>query len=141
MSNISGAIFPIVLENVKSLFDEKKTAFVKFTNFLRLERGSKIVFYTSGKLVGEGTIVRIERMEPQTAWIHYNSQIFLTKDQYDKYAARSPIRGEDRRMVTITVFFLKKLKKYKKPLQSIFNVTPTGRYLTNEEYHQIRAKF
>jgi len=136
LSHISGAIFPILSENVKSLFDEKKKAFVKFTKFLRLEGGSKIIFYTSGKLVGEGTIERIERMEPQTAWIRYKNQIFLTKDQYDKYAVRSPVSGEERRIVTITIFFLKKLKKYKKPLQSIFKITPAGRYLTSEEYHQ-----
>lgn len=107
MSHVSGAIFPILPENVKPLFDEKKKAFVKFTKFLRLEKGSKIVFYTSGKLVGEGTIEGIERVEPQTAWIRYKSQIFLTKDQYDNYVTRSPISGEDRRTVSITIFFLK----------------------------------
>ncbi|MDH5447502.1 MAG: DUF365 domain-containing protein [Candidatus Bathyarchaeota archaeon] len=121
MSNISGAIFPILPENVKSLFDEKKEAFVKFTKFLRLERGSKIVFYTSGKLIGEGTIERIERMEPQTAWIRYKSQIFLTKDQYDNYVVRSPISGEERRTVAITILFLKRLKKYNQPLRMFYS--------------------
>lgn len=140
MSHTYGAIFPILAENVKPLFDGKKNAFVKFTKFLRLEEGSKIIFYTAKKLVGEGTIESVERMKPQTAWIRYKGQIFLTKDQYDSYVTRSPISGEERRTMTITIFLLKKLKKYKKPIQSIFKVTPAGRYLTSEEYNQIRAK-
>lgn len=141
MSDIFGAIFPISSEGVKPLFDQKKNAFVKFTKFLRLQRGSKIVFYTSKKLVGEGTIEKVERMEPEIAWSRYEKQIFLNKSQYNKYATRSPISGKNRKMTYITIFFLKSMKKYKKPLKGDFNVSPSGRYLTREEYQQIKERF
>lgn len=138
LSDIFGAIFPISPESVRPLFDQKKNAFVKFTKFLKLQRGSKIVFYTSKKLVGEGIIESVERMEPEIAWSRYEQQIFLNKNQYNEYAARSPISGEDRRMTQITIFFLKSLKRYKNQIRCIYTVTPSGRYITREEYQRIR---
>jgi len=106
-----------------------------------MHAGSKLVFYTSKNLVGEGIVEKVERMNPKVAWSRYEKQIFLNKNQYNEYSARSPISGEDRKMTDSTIFFLKNLKKYKKPIKSAFNVTPVGRYLSREEYQQIRTKF
>jgi len=140
LRDIFGAIFPISPENVSSLFNQKKSAFIKFTKFKKLQRGSKIVFYTCKKLVGEGIIEKVERVEPKIAWSHYGKQIFLNENQYSKYTARSPISGEDRKMTQITIFFLKSLKRYKNPIRCIYNVTPAGRYLTQVEYQRIGKK-
>jgi hypothetical protein len=137
LNNIFGAVFPISSENIESLFSKKRRAFVKFTKFKRLQKGSKIIFYASKALIGEGVIEKVEEMEPKIAWSYYNEQISLSKKQYVKYTARSPINGEERKMRQITIFFLKKMKKYQPPITSNFSVTPAGRYISKEEYQQI----
>lgn len=135
------AIFPISSENAVSLFDRGRTVFVKYTKFKKLGEGSKIVFYVSKekKLIGEGTVERSETLNPEIAWARYGKTIFLDETKYDQYVAKSPIDGTDRKMVEITVFILKNLKKYGNPAQLRYNVTPSGRYLTREEYERIRG--
>lgn len=140
MRNVLMAIFPVSSKNASSLFDQKRSVFVKFTKFVKLERGSRIVFYVSKekKLVGEGTIVKVENLDPENAWISYEEQLFLNETEYNRYVVRSPISGKDRKMKRITVFVLKNLRKYKNPIKSVFKVTPSGRYLTNEEYKKLK---
>ena len=142
MRSIMGAIFPISPRNVDSLFDQKRSVFVKFTRFKKLEKGSKVVFYVSKKktLIGEGTIAKVEKTKPETAWSRFGKQIFLNESEYNQYVAESPITGKDRKMTEITVFILRNLKKYKKPTMSMYNVTPSGRYLAQKEYQRIRKK-
>lgn len=141
MRSIS-AVFPILSENVSSLFDQKRSCFVKFTRFVRLKKGSRIVFYLSKekKLVGEGTIVKVEKMDPEIAWIRYGRQIFLTESEYNQYVAKSPISRKERKMTEITIFILKNLKRYKKLVKSAYNVPPSGFYLSQEEYQRISEK-
>ena len=76
--------------------------------------------------------------DPETAWISYEEQLFLNETEYNRYVVRSPISGKDRKMNRITVFVLKDLRKYKNPMKPVFKVTPSGRYLTNEEYKQLK---
>jgi len=137
---ITGAIFPILSEHVERLLEEKKNVFVKFTKLKRLGKGSKIIFYISREkvLVGEGTIVNIESLDPEMAWIRYGKQIFLNKEEYDDYVKRSPTSAEERKMGEITTFVLRDLKKYKGPIKSIYTMTPAGRYLTKGEYYKIK---
>lgn len=140
MRSVSGAIFPILSGNVNSLFDQKRRVFVKFTRFKKLRKGSKIVFYVSKekKLIGEGTIVKIEKTNPEIAWIRYGKQIFLNESEYNQYVVISPINGKDRKMTEITIFILKNLKRYKNPDECVYPVTPAGIYLTREEYQRIK---
>ena len=142
MRSIMGAIFPISPRNVDSLFDQKRSVFVKFTRFKKLEKGSKVVFYLSKKktLIGEGTIAKVEKTKPETAWSLFGKQIFLNESEYNQYVAESPITGKDRKMTEITVFILRNLKKYKKPTMSMYKVPPSGRYLIPKEYQRIRKK-
>ena len=142
MRSVSGAIYPISSGNVNSLFDQKRSVFVKFTKFKKLEKGSKIVFYVSKKktLIGEGTIAKVEKIKPETAWSRFGKQIFLNESEYNQYVVKSPITQKDRKMTEITVFILRNLKRYKKPTMSMYNVTPSGRYLKPEEYQRIRKK-
>ena len=140
MSSILGAIFPVSTKNVRPLFDQNRNIFVKFTKFAKLGKGSKIVFYRARKLIGEGKIVRVERLDPRTAWIRYEKHIFLNQNEYNQYVERSPITGENRKMTVITVFVLEKLRRYKNPVKCRFTVTPSGRYLTKKIYRNIREK-
>ena len=140
MRSILGAIFPISSENVNSLFDQKRSVFVKFTKMVKLDKGSKIVFYVSKekKLVGEGIIAKVEKTNPEVAWIRYGKQIFLNESEYNQYVRKSPISGKERKMTEITAFILKNLKRYKNPIRCIHRATPSGRYLTHEEYQRIK---
>jgi len=142
MKSVFGAIFPISSEHVESLFDQKRNVFVKFTKFGKLKRGSKIVFYVSKEklFIGEGTITKIEKTNPEIAWIRYGKQIFLNESEYNKYVSKSPISGKDRKMTEISIFFFKKLKKYRKPSKCMYHVTPAGRYIAREEYPRIKKK-
>ena len=73
-------------------------------------------------------------MKPETAWSRFGKQIFLNKSEYNQYVVKSPITQKDRKMTEITVFILRNLKRYKKPTMSMYNVTPSGRYLKPEEF-------
>jgi len=141
MKSKLNAIFPITSENVTPLFDERKTAFVKYTKFRKLEKGSKIVFYVSKekKLIGEGTIVKVETTNPKIAWAHYSKQIFLDETEYNQYVAKSPVDKKSRKMTNITVFILRSLKRYKNPTQWVHDVTPSGCYVSEEKLQRIKT--
>ena len=136
-----GAVFPISSENVIPLFDQGRTVFAKYTKFKELAKGSKIVFYVSKvkKLIGEGTVEKVEVLNPEIAWVRYGKQMFLNETEYNRYVAKSPINGGNRKMVQITVFILKNLKKYRDPAQPICVVPPSGCYLVREKYQRIRT--
>jgi len=141
MESVIGAVFPISPEHAVRIFDEGRTVFVKYTRFSKLDRNSRIVFYLSGerRLIGEGSIEKIEKAKPESVWAHYGRRIFLDKMEYDQYVSNSPIGGRNRISEAITVFVLKNLRKYKKTDQLTYSVTPAGCYLTKREYHGIIA--
>lgn len=137
---IIGAIFPVLREHVSNLFGRDRDVFVKFTK-LNLESGSTIVFYVSGEklLIGEAKVVRIERLNPDIAWSRYKDRVFLDEEEYDEYVRVSPISKEERKMSEVTVFELENVRKYKRPVRSIYPVTSSGRYLTKEMIDKIRS--
>jgi len=134
-----GVIFPILPEHVSKLFNSGKDVFVKFTS-LSLENNFTIVFYVSGekKLIGEGKITNITRLDPNLAWARYNGRIFLNEEEYFQYVDISPISKNKRKMTEITVMELRNIRRYKKPIDSIEPVTSSGRYLTKQMLNNIR---
>ena len=137
---IIGAIFPVLREHVSNLFGRDRGVFVKFTK-LNLEIGSTIVFYVSREklLVGEAKVDHIERLNPEVAWSRYKDRVFLDEEEYDEYVRVSPISKEERKMSEVTVFELENVRKYKRPVRSIYPVTSSGRYLTKEMIDKIRS--
>ena len=137
---IVGAIFPILRENVSNLFGGNKDVFVKFTK-LKLESGSTFVFYVTREklLIGEAKVVYIKKLKPDVAWSRYKDRVFLHKQEYDQYVKISPLSKEKRKMREITVFELENLRRYEKPVKSIYPVTSSGRYLTEEMAKKIRS--
>jgi hypothetical protein len=133
-----GAVFPISTSNVERLFENKKTVFVKFTGMSLFKAGSKIVFYVTKEksLFGEGTVKTIEKLSPSEAWNKYNQDLFLNQGEYDSYTHWSTVEGKPRGNGGITVFVLKNLKKYDKPIL-IKGITSSGRYLSVDEYNKI----
>ena len=139
-TKIIGAIFPVLREHVSNLFGRDRGVFVKFTK-LNLKSDSTIVFYVSGEklLIGEAKVRHIEKLNPNAAWSRYKDRVFLDEEEYDKYVRVSPISKEERKMNEITVFELENVRKYKKPVRSIYPVTSSGRYLTKEMIDKIRS--
>ena len=137
MSRIVGAIFPVTLLNSKRIFDDKKTVFVKFTK-MNFSKNSKILFYVNNEksLCGEATIESIRKMPPIEAWDKHKGELFLNQQEYEDYTQWSPIDKKQRVSKEVTVFILKNVRKYEK-CQKIKTMTPSGRYLTQEEYNQI----
>jgi len=137
---IVGAIFPISKFHANRFLKDKKTVFVKFTRFRQLKKGSKIIFYVSGQklLIGEGTIENIELLDTETAWSRYNQQIFLTEEEYENYVGTSPVTCENRKATYITLFTLKNLKRLASPTKPAKPMTPSGCYVTKEEYKSMQ---
>jgi len=135
-----GAIFPILPEHVSRLFEEKRDVFVKFTKFTNFRSGSVIVFYVSREkfLIGEGEIKYFERLDPEIAWSVYGDRIFLDKKDYGRYARISPVEKVNRKKKEITIFILRNICKYEKPVKLDYAITPSGRYLTKKMFEDIR---
>lgn len=139
MKSVLGAIFPISSENAVPIFDGGRRVFVKYTKFGKLSKDSKLVFYVSKekRLIGEGTIERVEKANSKIAWVQYGHQMFINEPEFSQYASKSPVDGRSRKMEEITVFILKKARRYKNPVQWKCGITPAGCYLTMEMYQRI----
>jgi hypothetical protein len=124
------------------MFDEGRTAFVKYTKFRRLGKDFILVFYVSKetKLIGEGTIEMIEKTNPEKAWTRYSGKMFLHETEYAQYVSTSAVGKKNRKMNKITVFILKNLRKFRNPVQWKSSITPAGRYLSWDEYQRIAAE-
>jgi len=140
IKKIVGAIFPLSYNQAIRLLEDKKRIFIKFTRFKQLNKGSRIIFYVSGekKLIGEGIVANIENLDIETTWTRHSRQLFLTKKEYDKYVKQSPISKTDRQTKYVAVFTLVNLRKYRKPFPTAYPITPSGRYITKEEYERVR---
>ena len=135
---IYGAIFPIQQQNIDPLFNQKRRVFVKFTNFTKLKKDSLIIFYLQKKLIGEGTIQKTERIDPENAWNQYKNKIFLNKKEFENYVNFSPISKQERKKRNINVFHLK-LNKFKKPIACPYVINAAGQYISQEEYQAIKG--
>ncbi len=105
------------------------------TNF---KANSKIIFYVKGEkaLFGEGAIKSVNKMSPTEAWGKYNKELFLNQEEYEKYTSWSSVEKKNRVNTELVLFVLKNIRRYKKPLQFI-GITPSGRYLSDEEYKKL----
>ena len=133
-----GAIFPIQQQNVDPLFNQEKNVFVKFTNFTKLKKHMIIIFYSKKKLIGEGTIQKTERIDPETAWNQYKNKIFLNKEEFEDYVNISPITKQERKKRNINIFHLK-LNKFKNPITCHYVINAAGQYISKEEYQTIKG--
>jgi hypothetical protein len=142
MSEINAVIFPIPTELVDRLFRGNTKVFVKYVahNTTRLAPKHKVIFYASHgskKLIGEGTIEKVEFLTPQKVLEKYKDQLFLNEAELDAYVKRSPSRSSSKEMLTLV---LKKLKKFPKPIDYNKPITMAGQYLSAEEYSSLIKK-
>ena len=138
---VIGALFPIIRRHANKLFSTNQVIFIKFTKLNKLTKGAIIIFYVSGEkvLIGESIVKKIDKMNPEKAWIEYWEKMFLDKKDYDQYIKMSPIENKARKMKELTVFSLSKLKKYEHPYPSVYPVTASGRYVTNKMMSKIKS--
>jgi hypothetical protein len=142
MNDIVGTIYPIPVELVERLFEGNAKVFVKYVahNTTRLAPKHKVIFYASHgskKLIGEGTIEKVEFLTPQKVLEKYKDQLFLNEAELDAYVKRSPSRSSSKEMLTLV---LKKLKKFPKPIDYNKPITMAGQYLSAEEYSSLIKK-
>jgi hypothetical protein len=132
---ITGFLFPIPHRFIERFFSGDKDVFVKPNALVRhfrfLVAGNTIVFYDSDMRasVGEAKIKEIEYGIPSAIWSKYHSRIFLEKDEFEEYVARSPL-GPRSKTVFMTAFVLEKFRRYPKPKAAPKRVTPAGYYLS-----------
>lgn len=142
MNNMVASIYPIPAEFADRIFEGNTKVFVKYVahNTTRLAPKHKVIFYASHgskKLIGEGTIEKVEFLTPQKVIEKYRYQLFLNETELHAYVARSPSRSSSKEMLTLV---LKKLKKYSKPIDYNKPVTMAGQYLSAEEYSSLIQK-
>ena len=99
----------------------------------------KIIFYISGEkqVIGEGVIAKVEKLSPDIAWSSWGPKMIMDKCEFEKYTQTSPITGKPRANKELTVLLLKDLRKYDKSIDLTRSVTPTGCYVTEEQYEAL----
>ena len=133
------AVFSVSREHSASIFEGKRNVFVKYTNFGKLTKDSKIVFYISKEkiLIGEGKIEKIYDATPDAIWARFGEQIFLDYSQYVQYTTVSPVEKMPRKKQLLKAFVLKEVRKYKQEIEWKHGFAPSGCYLAAEEYSRM----
>jgi hypothetical protein len=142
MDEIIGVIYPVPMEFIGRLFAGKTKVFVKYVahNTTRLMPRHKVVFYGSHgsrKLIGEGTIERVEFLTPEAILSKYGEYLFLNQDELQAYVESSPSRTRSKEMLTLV---MKRMKRYSAPLNYDKPITMAGQYLTSSEYNSLTHK-
>jgi len=142
MSEIVGVIYPVPSKFVDRLFNEKANVFVKYVahNTTKLVPKHRVIFYASHgskKLVGEGTLERVEFLSPETVIARYKERLFLNESEFYAYVGSSPSRTPSKLMLTLV---LNKLSKYPNPVDYGRPITMAGQYLGVNEYNSLIGK-
>ena len=136
MNEIFGIIYPVPVKFVDRFFNVNVMVFVKYVahNTTRLAPKHRVIFYASHgskKLIGEGTIEKVEFLTPDEVLAKYKDELFLDEAEFNAYIRRSPSRTPSRKMLVLQ---LKKLRKYGTPIDYNKPMTMAGQYLSAEEY-------
>lgn len=134
-----GVIYPLPIEFIDRLFDGRPKVFVKYTahNRTRLVPRHRVVFYGSHgskRLIGEGTIEKIEFLTPEAVLSKHKENLFLNQEELLAYVRRVPSRTLSKEMLTLV---MKKLKRYPVPVDYNKPITMAGQYLTAAEYSSL----
>jgi hypothetical protein len=142
MDEITGVIYPVPMKFVVRLFDGKTKVFVKYVahNTTKLKPKHKVIFYGSHglrKLIGEGTIEKVEFLTPEAILSKYRNELFLNQDELQAYVGNSTSRAPSKEMLTLV---MRKMKRYSAPLDYDKPITMAGQYLTSSEYDHLTHK-
>ena len=138
-----GIIYPVPSNLVSRFFDQGKNVFVKYlpkVGYHHLKVGNKILFYASRqikKIVGEGTIQRLELLKPVEALEKYRENLFLSEEELEEYRHRRSNRPPTKKLLVLVI---QNLRKYSRPVEPEKFITMTGRRITKKEYNALRAR-
>lgn len=124
-------IYPLLKEHIERIF-AGKDVFCKYTgrNF-RIGAGTKILFYASQgsqQVLGEAKVKSVEYLTPDETAKKYESRLFITKDELEKYRGLRPKEAK------ILVLQLEGIRKYIQPKVSEKIVTMSGQQLSEIDY-------
>ena len=91
----------------------------------------KVIVYASQgqkKLIGEGTIEKVEFLYPEDVLDRYKGALFLKEDEFLSYATRR------KEMLTLT---LNNLVRYHTPINYPKPMTMAGQYISLKEYNAL----
>ncbi len=132
-------IYPVLGDHIERIF-AGKDVFCKFTGErnLGIGVGTKILFYASSsgrKVLGEGTVDKVELLNSEQVISQYGSKLFLTEKELNDYrgATRSP-------KVRLLVLSLRNIKRYEPPVVLPKNLTMAGLKLSEKQYLELIAK-
>lgn len=136
-----GIIYPVPSNLVNRFFDQGKNVFVKYPTkgYPRLSVGHKILFYASHnihRIVGEGSIQKMELLEPREALEKYRENLFLSEEEIEKYRHHRSDRPPSKKLF---VAVLKNLRKYSKPVKPEKYITMGGLWVSEKKYRTLRA--
>jgi hypothetical protein len=137
-----GVVYPLPIELIDRLFDGRPKVFVKYVahNTTKLAPKHKVVFYGSHgskKLIGEGTIEKVEFLTPETVLSRHKEDLFLSQEELLAYVRRFPSRTPSKEMLTLV---MKKLKRYPVPVDYDKPISMAGQYLSAAEYCSLIRK-
>ncbi len=132
---IIGMALPITESMFKNLKGKKETILCKFTAQeiipKNIKTGSKILFYYSGKILGEAIIKEISLAKPKKLLADYKEDLLISLQEFNNYIAGRL----NKKILYIKIY---KIKMYKKKVNPIYPVTMTGRYIREREYSLFR---
>ena len=138
-----GIIYPVPSNLVPRFFDQGKNVFVKYlpkVGYHHLKVGDKIMFYASRnlkKIVGEGTIQKLELLKPSEALEKYRENLFLSEEELEEYRHHRSDRPPTKELLVVVI---RDLRKYSKSVEPEKPITMTGRRVTEKEYRSLRAR-
>ena len=134
-----GIVYPIPKEIMNSLFNEKKSVFVKFTHqpskktIIRIKEGMKLYLYESHSencFVGEADISKVSYLLLEDILKKYREKLIISEKDLREYA-----QGRESKM--LLVLNLVNIKKYDKPRKSKKRITMAGHYITLENKKEV----
>lgn len=143
MSEIIGVIYPVPSNLLQRIFSGKDVFIKHPTCFKQLKPGHKVLFYASHEIrgiVGEATIKSVGMMKLDEIYSKYGERVFITKEEARSYSRPLKDRrgGGPYRDVTFLVLELEDVKKYDRVVKPRRFITVGGKYLTKQEYEDMR---
>jgi hypothetical protein len=121
---------------LKNLKGRKETSLCKFTSQeiipKNIKVGSKILFYYSGKILGESRVKKISLVNSKEISKKNKEDLLISLEEFNEYIAGRI----NKRILYIKIH---KIKMYKKKVNPLYPVTMNGRYIREKEYSLWRA--
>ncbi|MDO8563674.1 MAG: hypothetical protein Q7R87_01560 [Nanoarchaeota archaeon] len=135
IKDIKGFILPITSSMYQNISNRNKAVFCKFMPFQRplkyLKSKQRLFFYFSGGLIGKSNITSIKMLKPKNILDSYSKELLISPDEFNFYT-------EGRLNRKMLVLFINNISIFKKKIGLVYPVTTSGRYMTKNEYNNMK---